>query len=100
VAESSAQATLTFFYLLIPALILYFVYWKLQRRRFDQLVDKIPGPEGLPIIGIGMLALGSCAGKFHSKGFKKCGNTSWFVDSKIYILAVVGVGLCREFCIL
>jgi cytochrome P450 family 4 len=81
VAESSAPATLTFFYLLIPALILCFVYWKLQRRRFDQLADKIPGPEELPIIGHALLLLGSSAGKFHSRGFKKCGNNSWCVDS-------------------
>jgi cytochrome P450 family 4 len=69
-AESSAPAILTFFYLLIPALILCFVYWKLQRRRFKILADKIPGPEEFPIIGHGWLALGSCAGKFHLRGFK------------------------------
>jgi cytochrome P450 family 4 len=68
-AESSAPATLTVFYLLIPALILYFVYWKLQRRRFVELADKIPGPEGLPIIGHGILLLGSSLRKFQSRGF-------------------------------
>jgi hypothetical protein len=69
VAEFSAQATLTFFYILIPALILYFVYWKFQTRRINVLADKIPGPEELPIIGHGMLALGNCAGKFYSRGY-------------------------------
>jgi cytochrome P450 family 4 len=91
VAESSAPATLTFFYLLIPALILYFVYWKLQRRRFVELGEKIPGPEGYPIVGHAFLLLGSASGKFHSRGFKKFGNTSLCVDSKRYFLAVVGV---------
>jgi cytochrome P450 family 4 len=70
VAEPSAPASITFFYLLLPALILYFVYWKLQRRRFVELAEKIPGPEGYPIIGHGMLVLGSSLRKFHSKGFK------------------------------
>jgi cytochrome P450 family 4 len=70
VAESSAPATLTFFYLLIPALILYFVCWKLPRRRFLELAEKIPGPELYPIIGHALLLLGNAARKFHSRGFK------------------------------
>jgi cytochrome P450 family 4 len=75
VAEPSASATITLFYLLIPALILYFVYWKIQRRRFVELAEKIPGPEGYPIIGHGFFLFGSSLRKFHSGGFrKKCGN--------------------------
>jgi hypothetical protein len=71
VAEPSALATTTLFYLLVPVLILYFVYWKLQRRRFVELADKIPGPTGYPVIGHGTLLLGSPLGKFHSGGFRE-----------------------------
>jgi cytochrome P450 family 4 len=75
VAEPSASATITLLYLLIPALILYFVYWKLQRRRFVELAEKLPGPKGLPIVGLGFAFLGSALRKFHSEGFrKKCGD--------------------------
>lgn len=75
VAEPSASATITLFYLLIPALVLYFVYWKLQRRRFLELAEKIPGPKGQPIIGYGFSFLGNSLRKFHSGGFrKKCVN--------------------------
>lgn len=75
VAETSASATITLFYLLIPALILYFVYWKLQRRRFLELAEKIPGPKGYPIVGHGLSFLGTTLRKFHSGGFRKkiCG---------------------------
>jgi preprotein translocase subunit YajC len=41
VAEPTASATIMLFYLLISALVLYFVYWKLQRRRFVELAEKI-----------------------------------------------------------
>jgi cytochrome P450 family 4 len=75
VAETSASATITLFYLLIPALILYFVYWKLQRKRFLELAEKIPGPKGYPIIGHGLSFLGSTLRKFHLRGLeKKCGD--------------------------
>jgi cytochrome P450 family 4 len=76
VAEPSVSANITLFYLLIPALILYFVYWKLQRRRFVELAEKIPGPKGYPIVGNGFYFLGSSLRKFHSGGFRKrnCGH--------------------------
>jgi cytochrome P450 family 4 len=71
VAEPSASATITLFFLLIPALILYFVYWKLQRRRFVELGEKLPGPKGLPIVGLGFSFVGNPLRKFHSEGFRK-----------------------------
>jgi len=71
VAETSASAAITLFYLLIPALILFFVYWKLQRRRLLELAEKIPGPKGYPIFGHGLAFLGGSLRKFHSRGFRK-----------------------------
>jgi cytochrome P450 family 4 len=64
VAEPSTPATNTFYFLLIPALILYFVYWKLQRRRYVEMGDKVPGPKGYPIIGNALDFLGSSLRKF------------------------------------
>jgi cytochrome P450 family 4 len=40
-----------FFSLLVPALILWYIYWRLSRRRLYALAEKLPGPEGLPLIG-------------------------------------------------
>lgn len=40
-----------FYYLLVPTLVLWFVYWKLSRRHLYELAERIPGPKGLPIIG-------------------------------------------------
>lgn len=39
------------YYLIAPAIILYYVYWKLSRRHLLQLAERIPGPKGYPIIG-------------------------------------------------
>lgn len=75
VAEPSVSATITLLYLLIPALILYIVYWKLQRRRLLELAEKVPGPIGYPIVGHGFSFLGGSLRKFHLEGFsKKCGD--------------------------
>ncbi|PNF41696.1 Cytochrome P450 4g15 [Cryptotermes secundus] len=59
VDDAATSATNTFYYLLIPALVLGFVYWKLQRRRFVDLANKLPGPRGYPIIGNAMDFLGN-----------------------------------------
>ena len=72
-AEPSASATITLFYLLFPVLILYFVYWKLQRRRFVELAEKIPGPTGNPIIGHGEFLLGRPLRKFYLGALEKMG---------------------------
>jgi cytochrome P450 family 4 len=78
-ADPSVSATNTFLYLLVPAVVLYFIYWKLQRRRFLELAEKIPGPKGYPIIGNGLDFLGNPLRKFHSACFRKegCGSNGW-----------------------
>lgn len=50
-ATGVISASSVFYFLLVPALALWFVYWKLSRRHMIELADKIPGPDGLPIIG-------------------------------------------------
>jgi hypothetical protein len=67
VADPSASATNTFYYLLVPALVLALVYWKLQRRRFVDLADKLSGPRGLPIAGNAFDFLGNSQRKFNLK---------------------------------
>lgn len=47
----STASTAVFYSLLIPAALLWFVYWRLSRRRLYELADKLPGPQGLPLIG-------------------------------------------------
>ncbi len=50
-SSSVVAASSLFYFLLIPALTLWFVYWKLSRRHMLELAKTLPGPEGLPIIG-------------------------------------------------
>jgi hypothetical protein len=67
VGDASTSATNTFYYLLIPALALGLVYWKLQRRRFVELAEKLPGPAGYPVIGNALDFWGNCLRKFNSE---------------------------------
>lgn len=40
-----------FYLLLLPIGILWFTYWRLSRRHMYQLAEKLPGIEGLPVVG-------------------------------------------------
>lgn len=56
---TSLASSAIFYSLLIPAMILWFVYWKLSRRRLYQLAAQLPGPEGYPIIGNALELVGT-----------------------------------------
>lgn len=53
------SATSIFYFLLVPALVLWYVYWKISRKHMLELADKIPGPATLPILGNALEFLGS-----------------------------------------
>jgi len=55
----STGSTAVFYSLLIPAAILWFVYWRLSRRRLYALAEKLPGPPGLPLLGNALDLTGS-----------------------------------------
>lgn len=57
-------ASSVFYFLLVPTILLWFVYWKLSRKHMIELSERIPGPEGLPIIGNLLDVRGTPAGKF------------------------------------
>ncbi|XP_012540588.1 cytochrome P450 4g15 [Monomorium pharaonis] len=59
VASTGLSSSTVFLFLFLPALILYYVYFKISRRHMLELAEKIPGPEGLPIIGNLFLLIGS-----------------------------------------
>ncbi|XP_030381411.1 cytochrome P450 4g15 [Scaptodrosophila lebanonensis] len=40
-----------FYLLLLPTLILWYIYWRLSRAHLYKLAAKLPGPRGLPIVG-------------------------------------------------
>ncbi|CRK90412.1 CLUMA_CG004149, isoform A [Clunio marinus] len=56
---TSSVSTAIFFSLLFPAIALWFVYWRLSRKRMYELADKLPGPNGLPIIGNALDLMGT-----------------------------------------
>uniref|UniRef100_A0AAT9UTD0 Cytochrome P450 4G219 n=2 Tax=Maconellicoccus hirsutus TaxID=177089 RepID=A0AAT9UTD0_MACHI len=45
------SSTSTFFYLLIPAITLWYIYFRISRKRLYELMSKIDGPPGLPLVG-------------------------------------------------
>ncbi|XP_018331831.1 cytochrome P450 4g15 [Agrilus planipennis] len=53
------SATSVFYFLLVPALILWYAYWKLSRRHMLELAERIPGPKGWPMIGNALEFIGS-----------------------------------------
>ncbi|KAF2888851.1 hypothetical protein ILUMI_17322, partial [Ignelater luminosus] len=53
------SATRVFYYLLIPALVLWYIYWRISRRHMLKLAEKIPGPKGLPIVGNALQFVGT-----------------------------------------
>ncbi|KAL6255811.1 hypothetical protein P5V15_013054 [Pogonomyrmex californicus] len=66
IAGSVASATSTglsastvFLTLLVPALVLYYIYFRISRRHMIELAEQIPGPDGLPLIGNALMLLGS-----------------------------------------
>lgn len=63
---SGFSPTMVFLSLLIPAILLYYVYFQISRRRLVELGNKIPGPPGLPIIGNAHELLGTSDGKRNS----------------------------------
>ncbi|KAI5641164.1 cytochrome p450 domain-containing protein [Phthorimaea operculella] len=40
-----------FYMLLVPALILWYAYWRMSRRHMYELAEKLAGPPGYPLIG-------------------------------------------------
>jgi len=40
-----------FFYLLTPALALWYIYFRMSRKQLYELASKIQGSEGLPLLG-------------------------------------------------
>uniref|UniRef100_A0AAG5DM70 Cytochrome P450 n=1 Tax=Anopheles atroparvus TaxID=41427 RepID=A0AAG5DM70_ANOAO len=55
-----------FYFLLAPALLLWFVYWRLSRRHMLELAERIPGPKGLPLLGNALDLVGSSHSVFRT----------------------------------
>ncbi|KAG5322825.1 C4G15 protein, partial [Pseudoatta argentina] len=58
-ASYGLSSSAIFLSLLIPALILYYIYFRISRRHMIELAEKLPGPEGLPLIGNTLMLLGT-----------------------------------------
>ncbi|KAH8408965.1 hypothetical protein KR009_004607 [Drosophila setifemur] len=40
-----------FYFLLLPTLVLWYIYWRISRAHLYRLAGRLPGPRGLPIVG-------------------------------------------------
>lgn len=58
-SASGFSASSVFFTLLVPAIILYYVYFRISRRHMIELAEHIPGPKGLPLLGNALELMGS-----------------------------------------
>ncbi|KAL6443558.1 hypothetical protein ACFW04_001602 [Cataglyphis niger] len=58
-ATAGLSASTVFLSLLIPALVLYYIYFRISNRHLYELGNKLPGPEGLPILGNALMLRGS-----------------------------------------
>nr|CAI5859094.1 unnamed protein product [Callosobruchus analis] len=58
-SSSVLSASTVFYFLLIPAVLLWYAYWYISRRHMLELAEKIPGPKGYPIIGNALEFLGT-----------------------------------------
>ncbi|XP_076278079.1 cytochrome P450 4g15 [Lasioglossum baleicum] len=62
IAAASAtglSATTVFLSLLIPAVVLYLIYFRISRRHMIDLGEKLPGPPALPLVGNALELFGS-----------------------------------------
>lgn len=55
-------STTMFYMLLVPAILLYYAYWRISRRHLYELADKIEGPKGLPLLGNALEFVGTSHG--------------------------------------
>lgn len=53
-----------FYMLLLPALGLWYIYWKVSRRHMLELAERLPGPKGLPFLGNALEFTGSSHSKY------------------------------------
>lgn len=63
VSSGLVSATSVFYFLLVPALALWYIYWRVSRRHMIELAERIPGPKGWPLIGNALEFRGSSPGK-------------------------------------
>lgn len=67
--SSIASPTNIFYFLLIPALVLWYTYWRISRRRMIELAKKLPGPNGFWLFGNALHFLGSSHSKLMGKNY-------------------------------
>ncbi|CAG9859773.1 unnamed protein product [Phyllotreta striolata] len=85
------SASSVFYFLLLPALALFYAYWKISRRHLLELASKIPGPEGYPIIGNALDFVGSSHDifkKMYSRSFEFGKIAKFWAGPKLLIFLI------------
>ncbi|XP_031827130.1 cytochrome P450 4g15 [Nomia melanderi] len=91
VAAASASGfspTVVFLSLLLPAVVLYYIYFRISRRHLVELGEKLPGPPALPIVGNALELLGSSDAVFqkvYTKSFEYNNVVRLWVGPKLVV---------------
>ncbi|KAF2894180.1 hypothetical protein ILUMI_11993, partial [Ignelater luminosus] len=82
------SVTRVFYYLLIPALVLWYIYWRISRRHMIKPAEKIPGPKGWPLIGNVLELVGSSSDIFknvYAHSFNYAGIVKGWIGPRLFI---------------
>lgn len=90
VVPPSWTATSMFYMLVIPAVILWYTYWRMSRRKLYEMAAKLPGPPGLPLIGNALEFTGSSNDIFRkiygkSMSFEKEGIVKMWIGPRLAV---------------
>nr|QZP43572.1 cytochrome P450 monooxygenase CYP4G252 [Ephestia elutella] len=66
VQSTTWAATGLFYMLMVPALVLWYAYWRMSRRHMYELAEKLDGPTGLPLLGNALEFTGGSADIFRN----------------------------------
>ncbi|KAJ1526581.1 hypothetical protein ONE63_008167 [Megalurothrips usitatus] len=81
-----------FYYLSVPAVLLWYAYFRYSRRRMYELSDKIPGPKSFPLIGSAHELI-HIRSDLYAVVWERSKDFPWDIPHKLWIGPLLYVGL-------